>query len=129
MSGFGTYILSLLAAAVLTVLLEAPVCALLLGRKGSRGYVLRLSCLVNLITNILINWVGIPLLSRTVLWRGGNGLLCLALLEFALAYAGEALLYLRLIRGLSPGKSVTASLVANTLSLGLGYILYAWLEL
>ena len=128
MSDWGVYWLSLLGAAVLTVLLEAPVCVLLLG-KEDRRFVLRLSILVNLLTNILINWVGIPLLAGTGLWRVGDGLLCIALLELLLAYAGEALLYARCLPGLKPGRAAVASMLANTLSLGLGYGLYAWLKL
>ena len=121
------YFLLLSGAAVLTVLLETPLCALLLGDRSERWYVVRLAAVVNLLTNVLINWVCIPLLSRTALARVQGGLFCVLLPELLLAYAAEAWLYARSIPDLPRGRAALASLAANTLSLAAGYAVSALL--
>lgn len=115
----------LILLALTTAFLESPVAAFAFRRRDGYLYVLLLSALVNLLTNLLLNALWLPLLSGTSFSALWDGWLSLLLGELILAYAGEGLLYRFLIRDVSLGRGLLVSLVSNTVSLGLSLGLWA----
>lgn len=113
--------------ALTTAFLESPIAAFAFRRRESFLYVLVVSALVNLLTNLLLNGVCLPLLSSTQPGGIWDGWFVLLLGELVLAYAGEGVLYRVLVRELTLGRSMLVSALGNTASLGLGLGLWALL--
>ena len=115
----------LILLALTTAFVESPIAVCAFRKRDSRLYVLLISALVNLLTNLLLNGLCLPLLARTPLSAPWDGWLSLLLGELVLAYAGEGILYRVLVRDVSFGRGLLVSLVGNTVSLGLGLGLWA----
>ena len=115
----------LILLALTTAFAESPVAAFAFRRRDGYLYILLLSALVNLLTNLLLNGLCLPLLAGSPLSALWDGWLSLLLGELILAYIGEGALYRALIRGVSFGRGLLVSLVGNTVSLGLGLGLWA----
>ena len=115
----------LILLALTTAFLESPIAAFLLGKRDGYLYLLLLSALANLLTNLLLNGVFLPVLGRTSLGWVWNGWLILLLGELILAWLGEGLLYRLLAKGVSFGRGMLVSALGNTVSLGLGLGLWA----
>lgn len=118
-------LMMLILLALTTAFLESPLAAFTLRRWDGFLYVLGISALVNLLTNLLLNGVFLPLLQAAQpggIWGGWFDLL---LGELVLAYAGEGFLYRALIRGITLGRSMLVSAAGNTVSLGTGLVLWA----
>ena len=112
----------LLLAALTTAFLESPAAAFLLRRREDGLYVLGISALLNLVTNLVLNGLCLPLLEKTALSGLWNGLLPLLSAELVIAYLAEGFLYPVLVRGVSMCRGMLVSALCNTLSLGLGLI-------
>ncbi|MBR5701221.1 MAG: hypothetical protein IKX47_02045 [Oscillospiraceae bacterium] len=115
----------LILLALTTAFVESPIAAFAFRKRDSRLYVLLISALVNLLTNLLLNGLCLPLLARTPLSALWDSWLSLLLGELVLAYAGEGILYRILVRGVSLGRGLLVSLAGNTVSFGLGLGLWA----
>ena len=115
----------LILLALSTALMESPIAAFAFRKRDGYLYVLCISALVNLLTNLLLNALVLPALRGTSLAPLWNGWLCLLLAELILAYLGEGVFYRILVRGVSFGRGMLVSAAGNTVSLGLGLILWA----
>ena len=117
----------LMLLALTTALLESPIAALAFWRRNGYLYVLGVSALVNLLTNLLLNAVLLPRMAAVPLGALWDGWFVLLLGELVLAYGGEGLLYSLLTEGVTPGRGLLVSALSNTVSLGLGLGLRALL--
>lgn len=117
----------LILLALTTAFLESPIAASAFRRRDGVLYVLVVGALVNLLTNLLLNGVFLPLLAGTPLSARWNGWFILLLGELVLAYVGEGLLYRVLVREVSLGRGMLVSALGNTVTLGLSLGLYALL--
>ena len=115
----------LILLALITAFSESPIAACAFRKRDGYLYVLLISALINLLTNLLLNGLCLPLLAGTPLSALWDGWLSLLLGELVLAYIGEGILYRILIRGAKPGRSLLVSFAGNTVSLGLGLGLWA----
>ena len=120
-------LMMLILLALTTAFLESPLAAFAFRRRDGFLYVLGISALVNLLTNLLLNGVFLPLLRDTQPGGVWGGWFTLLLGELILAYAGEGILYRVLIRGITLGRSMLISAVGNTVSLGISLGLWALL--
>ena len=120
-------LIMLILLALTTAFLESPLAAFALRRRDGFLYVLGISALVNLLTNLLLNGVFLPLLRDTQPGGVWGGWFTLLLGELILAYAGEGILYRVLIRGITLGRSMLISAAGNTVSLGISLGLWALL--
>ena len=115
----------LILLALSTALMESPIAAYAFRRRDGYLYVLGISALVNLLTNLLLNALYLPLLAGTPLSALWDGWFVLLLGELVLAYLGEGILYRLLVRGVSLGRGMLVSALGNTVSLGIGLVLSA----
>ena len=98
----------LILLALITAFAESPIAACAFRKRDGYLYVLIISALINLLTNLLLNGLCLPLLAGTPLSALWDGWLSLLLGELILAYIGEGVLYRILIRqhglaGAGPG--------------------------
>lgn len=110
--------LSLLA--LCTALIEAPAAVLLLRGRDDRRYILCVSALLNLLTNLLINAVCMPVMAETPLSGIWDGYFVLLLSELVFAYLAEGLLYALAVDGVTLGRGMIVSGICNTVSFALG---------
>ena len=96
----------LILLALITAFAESPIAACAFRKRDGNLYVLLISALINLLTNLLLNGLCLPLLAGTPLSALWDGWLSLLLGELILAYIGEGGLYRILIRGATLGRSL-----------------------
>ena len=119
--------LEIFKAAILTVLIETPLCLLLFKKKGYIRYILFVAILINLITNLLLNGVVLRifdiLLEKEFLSIYKNfGMLLL--FEIPFVFVPECVVFSQSFKWLEKRYVAFSTILVNIVSFFVGIYLY-----